>query len=585
MKKHIFISKILILLFMSFILLSGCGALVTAIIQAILGTKLGFIAIPAIAAAGAEASQAENMPGIIILPENNPPEGYSTVQGATVTIDGSSEVITTDENGFFKFEEIPVGLRNLTVEYAGFETIRQQVTVSEDDSGQRPVTGFKIVPDGPLTLSLLKGTIEIPQANFYFDTYGLDPNGTTIRPEATWQISPSDTDTVTTGEAFSFRTTEPGRYTVTATSTQDTSQTDTVEITVVEGTVTLYGQVTENLHNEPVAGAAVILEESNLITETDCSGNYILTGVPASTVIEVTATLGGARGSTAVTEVNPSGTIEANIVIKSSIFTTPTYFTGTGNIEGTTFDTNGSPMGNTFVAFYSLNNLSSADISTLATPEKTVTADGNGNFYFSNMTAGQCRVEFWQNEADYNSYPGNPLGGENGEVKAGTTSRINITAGSSPSPSPTPSPSPSPSPTSTATKVDLQSYFSSYSGSYSSSPNYLHLIVTPNSSITSLSLNDVEILEEDNSGFPFSDISGSSVFNSTPTYIPWNDTTLANGIRFVHPGAGTYMTEGQQLDIYLDFSTDQTPFFATGKVIRLHFTSDGVNQGYLDITL
>jgi len=441
MKKFTIISGILFLCLTIFIL-SGCGALLTALIQAILGTKLGFIAIPAIVAAKMESSQSDKYPGMILLPSNNPPPGYSMAPGVIVSIEGYTGTVTTDANGFFRFDEVPVGIRKLKAEHPNFISIQQDVVVTEDGSEGRAFTGFKIVPDGPVTLSLLIDFIEVPQANYYFETYGLDPNGTAIRPSATWSVNSPDAVIDPNG---AFRTTKAGRYIVTATSTLDTSISDTVEITVVESTMTLQGYVTEETSGSAVPGAEVTVNEVNLVARTDENGYYILSGVPAMSVITVNAKSASTQGSQTITVEDPTQPVEVNVTVHRIIpgpGGTMTPSLTTGNIVGTIYENDGNTaVGNAFVAFYSL---STSGLSGLSTPNQTTFSDPNGYFSFTGVPSGGCRLEFWRSESDYNSQPGSPAGAQNGTIPPGGEVRIDIVSGIVPTPVPTSIPTPAP---------------------------------------------------------------------------------------------------------------------------------------------
>jgi len=447
LKKNLIITGIILFLCSLIFILSGCGALLTALIQAILGTKLGFIAIPAIAAAKINAAQEDKLPGMIILPHNNPPPGYSMAPGAIVSIEGYNGTVTTDESGFFRFDEVPVGIRKLKVEHPNFISLQQEVVVTEEGSENRPFSGFKIVPEGPVTLSLLKDTIQIPQADYYFETYGLDPNNVAMRPSATWSVNSTHATIDPNGV---FRTTEVGRYTVTATSTLDPSISDTIEITVVEQSLVLQGKVT-NISGTPLPGAEVTVKETNLLTETNSEGNYILRGVPATTVITVNAKVLRGEGSTTVTVEDFTQPVTVDIVIHYLSLTPgtiPTAVAGKGNITGKTYETDpNSPLINSFVAFYTLNP-SSSYFTGQASPDATAISDINGIYTFTDVPAGPCRLEFWRNEADYNSMPDKPLGAVNETVVAGETKTIDIPAGVVPAPTPLP-PTPAPTPTPT----------------------------------------------------------------------------------------------------------------------------------------
>ena len=62
MKKIVIISTVSLFLF-SLFLLSGCGALVTALIQVLLGTKIGFVFVPAVVAAKADDTEKKDRYG------------------------------------------------------------------------------------------------------------------------------------------------------------------------------------------------------------------------------------------------------------------------------------------------------------------------------------------------------------------------------------------------------------------------------------------------------------------------------------------------------------------------------------------
>ena len=437
MKKQVAIS--VIILFLCLTILSGCGALLSVIIQAVLGTKLGFIAIPAIAAAKITESEVDKKPGMILLPHNNPPEGYEMAEGATVSIEGYAGTVITGSDGFFRFDEVPVGIKDLTVEHPNFISIQQEVVVTEDGSENRPFTGFKIVPDGPVTLSLLKDVIEVPQADAYFETYGLDPNDVEIRPSATWTVSPSKNAEIDPNGAF--RATDTGVYKVTATSVLDPSVSDTVNITVVEYTMIVQGTVTDTA-GQPVSGASITVEETNLLTKTDENGSYILEGVPATSVITVSAEYLSLTGSSSKTVDDFNNPVTVNIKVSSSStdpFASPTVSAGTGSLEGITYGAGGTVKGSSFLAFYSVANLSGS-LNAQASPDRTTVSDGNGYYFFTDVPAGDCRIEFWDSEADYNSQPQNPLGAVNETVVKDTVKIINITEGDLRTPVPTPTP-------------------------------------------------------------------------------------------------------------------------------------------------
>jgi len=424
-KKYLIISVTAVFIFALLFTLSGCGALLTAIIQALLGTKLGFIAIPAIAAAGLEGSQTEELPGMVLLFSNNIPEGYSPLEGATVTIEGITTTVTTDKDGFFRFDDVPVGIRKITVTHPLYTSIQQEVMVTEEGAGARSFTGFKIVPDGPVSLTLFKDIIDVPQANFSFDTYGLDPNSTAFEPSATWSVN---SENATIDADGNFHTTVAGTYTVTATSTLDPSVSDTVEITVVEYTIKIYG-IVRRTDGNPVSGASVNVDGTTSLTTTDSSGNYTLFWVPALSSVTVTATAPGLEGSQTSSVTDPTQPVEVNITVQNTSQPhggTPTPVSTKGNVSGIATETDGTSIPAAYLAFYSLISPSESTLTSQGVPYSTSISDPNGFFQFLNVPAGECRIELWRSESDHMADPNNPLGWQEFTLSAGESKTVSI---------------------------------------------------------------------------------------------------------------------------------------------------------------
>jgi len=420
LKRNLAISLIIILLLSSLLLLSGCGALITAIVKLVLGLKLGFVAIPAVAVAKVDGSQAEDTPGMIIIPVGEPPPGYQMAEGAVVTLEGATGTVTTGSDGKFSFVDVPVGIKNLRVDMPGFISIQQEVVVSEENTGSNSFTGFKIVPDGPITASMFVDRISVPQANVYFETYGLDPNGNAIKPDALWSVTPEDTEVTISPEGV-FRSTKEGRFTVTATSVLDNSISTSVQITVVEYAMTVQGSVTDESGN-PVAGATVQINESNLVATTDANGSYIIPGAPASSVIRVTA-VAALRKGTAASIVNDfTQPAVINVVIKPVTPGPPP----SGGIMGRVYQIDEvTPIAGAYVAFYSLT-FSANSLTAQATPDLLTITDLNGDYSISDVPEGACRLEMWPTEASYNSSPNGPIGIADASVIAGTVITVNI---------------------------------------------------------------------------------------------------------------------------------------------------------------
>jgi hypothetical protein len=129
LKRYLF--SVLLLLVISSILFTGCGALV-ALISSVFGSQGGFIFIPFLGDEKINSSGTGKIPGMIMLYTNNPPANYKALAGATVTIAGIS--VTTNSDGSFTISGIPVGINRLTVEHQSYVSIAQNVPVSDPNS-------------------------------------------------------------------------------------------------------------------------------------------------------------------------------------------------------------------------------------------------------------------------------------------------------------------------------------------------------------------------------------------------------------------------------------------------------------------
>ncbi len=251
------------------LLLSGCGLLISAIIQAAFGSLTGAVLVPAVIVAAADGENKQS--GMIMAPPGVIPEGYTAREGVKVILEDVGTT-TTGADGSFNFKNVPVGVKLLRIEDPGWTYITQEVVISEEGSQTRAFTDLKIIPQGPVTLSLRKGLLEVPQADFYFETSGIDPNGIPINPSATWSV---DNPKATMENGF-FRTTESGIYKITATSG---SYTASVTVTVLEKVVNVKGHVTYN--NTPVPGTTVKAKDTNLYSITDDTGYFEIRGIPS----------------------------------------------------------------------------------------------------------------------------------------------------------------------------------------------------------------------------------------------------------------------------------------------------------------
>ncbi len=319
MKRYLF--SVLLLLVISSILFTGCGALV-ALISSVFGSQGGFVFIPFLGDEKINSSGTGKIPGMIMLYTNNPPANYKALAGATVTIAGIS--VTTNSDGSFTISGIPVGINRLTVEHQSYVSIAQDVPVSDPNS-YNGFTDFNITPSNHL-LPIGIGGI------FQFSSYATGSNNTIVRPDTTWSVT-GDIGTIGTNTGI-FTATKAGTGYVNAVSGNSSAR---VPVTVVAGTGTLYGHVTYNNQGDP--NATVHVEGFGAYVKTDPNGYYNLPGVPSTNIKVIGESQNGAtvlNGSTTV-DLGTGETKEANIVLLGTGIPTPSGGTPTS------FPTQGSP--------------------------------------------------------------------------------------------------------------------------------------------------------------------------------------------------------------------------------------------------
>ncbi len=413
MKRTFLFSLILILCLSVFVIVNfiGCGA-IAAIVSAVFGSQGGFIFIPFLSDDKLSGQQAGSGTGMIVLYSNNPPSGYHGAEGATVTIGGVKG--TTDKNGSFNLSGLPVGVNTITVEYGSFVPIEQPVVIVDPNSSSAAFSNFKIIPDRLLCPVGIGGT-------FQFTAYGTDSNGSPVEPPATWSVE-GDIGTVSSTGIFTAAKSGIGK--VIAVNGSSRSE---VGVTVTDGTGTVRGAVTCN--GIGISGVKVKVENFTNYAVTDGSGNYSLPGIPSNPVT-VIATGADGKSGTGYGSVPAGGEVEVNIVLTGAAVTaTPVLTPGDiprGDITGKIVEYDGTtPIGGAFVVFYSYSYPSGSSIEGSSVPLKTVTADSGGNFTFTGVPQGACRVEFWRSESEYNGSPGSPFGAVNDEVTAGVKS-INV---------------------------------------------------------------------------------------------------------------------------------------------------------------
>lgn len=105
--------------------------------------KLRNMIIAAMAATGAIAGQAENLPESdsygIVTGRITDSESH-TLPGATVQIENLHTGVTSDINGFYTLSNLKPGKYVITVSYVGYEPIRREITVSKNNVSEANIT-------------------------------------------------------------------------------------------------------------------------------------------------------------------------------------------------------------------------------------------------------------------------------------------------------------------------------------------------------------------------------------------------------------------------------------------------------------
>ena len=430
MKKHL-----LLITIMSFlIILSGCGILFTALIQAFIGSNAGFIFIPAAIAA---RENGQNY-GMVVLSQNLPPEGYKPAAGATVYIEGTTLTTKTGSDGFYKLTDVPAGIKNLKVSFPEFLPLEEQIVVTDPNAGITSFNTLKIIPEQVLMPVGIGGTIE-------FTAYGETQGTIPIIPETNWSVV---NDIGTIDKYGIFTAAKAGTGLIVATSGSKRAE---VTVTVVEKVGTIKGHVTYN--GKSVSDVQIKVNDTNQYTITDSDGNYILPGIPATDVtVTVTSSSTGKKGSVTVTVLaGGEVTLDINLedITPAPDPLTPTP-TGTpvmpvGNIEGKLLEYDGTtPVVNGYILFYSY--LYPAMKESKANPNAITSSDSSGKYTFSNIPQGSGLIECWRNETDYTADPNNPFAKTDVNVVNGTTV-VDIKSMYPPAPTATPAVTVTPTPT------------------------------------------------------------------------------------------------------------------------------------------
>jgi hypothetical protein len=430
MKKYLLLTITMLFI----IILSGCGILFTALIQALIGSHAGFIFIPAAIAAKENGQKY----GMVVLTENLPPENYKPAAGATVYIEGTTLTAKTGDDGFFKLTDIPAGITTLKVEYPDFLPFEEKIVVTDPNAGITTFNTLKIIPEQVLMPVGVGGTVE-------FTAYGETQGNIPVIPDTNWAVV-NDIGTIDKYGIFTAK--KSGTGLIIATSGSKRAE---VTVTVVEKVGTIKGHVKYN--GNSVTDAQIKVNGTNQYTMTDSNGNYILPGIPATDVtVTATSSSTGKKGSLNVT-VPAGGEITLDINLEDiTPFPDPLTPTPTGtpvmpvgNIQGKLLEYDGTtPVVNGYILFYSY--LYPAMKESKANPNAITSSDSSGNYTFSNIPQGSGLIECWRSESDYTADPNNPFAKTDVNVVNGTTV-VDIKSLYAPTPTVTPEATATPTPT------------------------------------------------------------------------------------------------------------------------------------------
>jgi hypothetical protein len=306
--------------------------------------------------------------------------------GVAVTLrDDASVSTTSDAKGVFTLLEIPPGTRNLDFSLQGYAPSSLTVDIP---AGAVVDTGTLPLFSEPTT-GMIKGTIN--------EVVGEEPlSGVTVTVTGTFSGS-----AVTAADgSFVFAQVAPGSVTVTVEKSGYRSVTGTG--TIVAGGVlifsprltlvppepttgTLVGQVVDRASGLPLPGVAVAAADSEIRSETDETGRFVLADIPEGSR-EINFSLAGYSSITAQVEVVAGFVIDLKTLPLSA---DPT----TGVLKGRVTDSeNGQPVEGATLA------LSGSD-------EGSVVTGADGVFLFPEVAAGEVSVSL--SRAGYYPLTGN----------------------------------------------------------------------------------------------------------------------------------------------------------------------------------
>lgn len=197
------------------------------------------------------------------------------IYGVQVSIFGIDEIVETLSNGHFKFETIPPGNYTLEFSHPSFRVYNENVKVK---SKQEAVMGNIMLQEktGMLTGRVLEEGTDNPIAN------------ANVKVRETGEYVSTNSDGY-----YTFNNIRVADYTLEITATsfsseviknvivKENSVTSLDDVWLIKDPATVMGTVKDSLTNNALSNVLVVLNELDLIVETDESGSFKIEGIKA----------------------------------------------------------------------------------------------------------------------------------------------------------------------------------------------------------------------------------------------------------------------------------------------------------------
>ncbi len=321
--------------------------------------------------------------------------------------------------------------------------------------------GCNIRDDSTSTTDINKGTV-VGTVTDAGTGNGIENVTVTIVEQSAKAVISDETDA---DGNYNLPNVAPGTQTITAKKSGYANYSQTVEVTenitvtqdismnaVVASTVS--GSVASSADDSPIVGAKVWIDE--IQDYSDSTGNYVLNGVSAGTVV-LKATISSYADYQLTMTIEEGTTVTQNISLDESNEPAPPP-TGKSNVYGRVTAAY-KPVANATVKLFALDSKNEKQASPTPSPSPTAAAttqtDTDGLYEFLNVSPGNYRVEVTADGYDTKTETVTATSDENSRVDT-----VSLAGGPSPSPTSTVSPTASPtaSPGSFTTKFCSKPY-------------------------------------------------------------------------------------------------------------------------------